>query len=57
MRDENGKLKKFNTVIDALNFLGKEGWKLVNAFPVFSSSSSTVYHYVLKKDFFKAETE
>ena len=49
-------LKSFNTVIDALNFLGKEGWKLVNAFPVFTANSPIVYHYVLKKEFLKAET-
>ncbi|MCY7422420.1 MAG: DUF4177 domain-containing protein [Chitinophagaceae bacterium] len=57
LRDENGKLKKFNTVIDALNFLGKDGWKLVNAFPVFSTNAPSVYHYVLKKEFFKTDTE
>ena len=56
IRDENGKLKKFNTVIDALNFLGKEGWKLVNAFPVFTPNSPVVYHYVLKQEFLRADT-
>lgn len=57
LRDENGKLKKFNTVIDALNFLGKDGWKLVNAFPVFAPNSPAVYHYVLKKEFLKTDTD
>jgi len=32
MRDEEtGKLKKFNTVTDALNYMGSQGWKLVNS--------------------------
>jgi hypothetical protein len=57
LRDEGGKLKKFNTTIDALNYLGKQGWKLVNAFPVIVGTNSQVYHYVLKREFLKSETE
>ena len=56
MKDEDGKLKKFNSTIDALNFMGKAGWKLVNAFPVLSGTTM-VYHYVFKKEFLKSETE
>ena len=57
LRDESGRLKKFNTTIDALNYLGKQGWKLVNAFPVYTSSNTQIYHYVLRKEFLKSETE
>ena len=57
LKDEDGRLKKFNSVIDALNYLGKSGWKLVNAYPVYNGSSSNVYHYVFKKAFTKAEAE
>lgn len=57
LKDEGGKLVKFNTVIDAINYLGKNGWKLVNAFPVSTGSSSMVYHYVFKKEFAKSEAE
>lgn len=57
LREENGKLKKFNSVIDAINYLGKNGWKLVNAFPVSTSNGPMVYHYVFKKEFSKNETE
>lgn len=57
LKTEEGKLKKFNTTIDALNFMGKQGWKLVNAFPVYTGSNSQVYHYVFKKEFPKSETE
>lgn len=55
LKEENGKVKKFNTTIDALNYMGKEGWKLVNAFPVFTGQNSQVYHYVFKKSFLWSE--
>ena len=38
----NGRLKKFNTVIDALNFMGKEGWIFINAYPVQLCESETM---------------
>ena len=56
LKEENGRLKKFNSVIDAINYLGKDRWKLVNAFPV-SNGNGMVYHYVFKKYFPKNETE
>jgi hypothetical protein len=56
LKDEDGRLVKFNTVIDALNFMGKDGWKLVNAFPIVTSNNTQVYHYVFKKMFLKSET-
>jgi len=55
MRDEEtGKLKKFNTVVDALNYMGSQGWVLVNAFPVVEGSSYS-YHYYFRKLFNKAD--
>lgn len=56
LKDEGGNLKKFNSVIDALNYLGKNGWKLVNAFPESNGTNSLVYHYVFKKEFQKSDT-
>ncbi|HEY8687989.1 MAG TPA: DUF4177 domain-containing protein [Chitinophagaceae bacterium] len=56
IKTDEGKLKKFNTVVDALNYMGKEGWKLVNAFPYISGNGNTqVYHYVFRKSFSKSE--
>ncbi len=49
-RNYNGKLKKFNTITDALNYMGKEGWVFINAYPV-SSANTTIYHYAFKKLF------
>ncbi|MEI9909097.1 MAG: hypothetical protein WDO71_05170 [Bacteroidota bacterium] len=57
LKDDEGKLKKFNSVIDAINYLGKDGWKLVNAFPVSAGNGPMVYHYVFKKEFPKSETQ
>ncbi|MCY7310514.1 MAG: hypothetical protein LH619_07020 [Chitinophagaceae bacterium] len=50
--EETGKLKKFNSVTDAMNYLGSQGWMLVNAFPM-AEGSSSVYHFYFKKLFRK----
>ena len=54
LKTDEGKLKKFNTVIDALNYMGKDGWIFINAFPVISGTTQ-VYHYAFKKMFLKSE--
>jgi hypothetical protein len=54
VKDDLGKVKSFNSVVDALNFLGRSGWKLVNAFLV-TEGSINVYHYILKREFDKSE--
>ncbi len=56
LKEEDGTLKKFNTVVDALNYMGKNGWQLVNAFPVNVSSNSFNYHYIFRKKFLRSET-
>lgn len=53
LKDENGKSKKFNTVIDVLNYLGKNSWQLVNAFPFTTKNRPIDYLYVFKKEFLK----
>ncbi len=50
LRTEAGKIKKFNTVIDAINYMGREGWIFVNAFPV-RRGETEVYHFAFKKQF------
>ena len=56
LKTEEGKVKKFNTVIDALNYMGSNGWQLVNAFPVSTGSNTFVYNYVFRKIFLKSES-
>ncbi|MEP7233632.1 MAG: hypothetical protein ABI691_25450 [Ginsengibacter sp.] len=60
LKDETGKLKKFNSVVDALNYMGQQGWKLVNAFLVSEGSGTTIsnaYHYVFRKEFLKEDVD
>ena len=54
LKTEAGTLKKFNTVIDALNYMGKDGWIFINAFPS-QNGNEQIYHYVFKKLFSKSE--
>lgn len=55
LKTEEGRVKKFNTVVDALNYMGNNGWQLVNAFPVSTGTNTFVYNYVFRKLFLKAE--
>lgn len=54
LREYDGKLKKFNTIIDAMNFMGKEGWVFINAYPV-TLANTTIYHFAFKRYFTKQE--
>ena len=59
LRDEQtGKLKKFNSITDALNYMGSQGWSLVNAFPQYGAvNSNPVYHFYFKKEFNRSELD
>lgn len=49
IRDEaTGKAKSFNSMVDALNFMGGNGWELVQAYTVTTGGANT-YHWMLKK--------
>jgi hypothetical protein len=50
LKSYDGRLKKFNTIIDAMNFMGKEGWVFINAYPV-TTDKTTIYHFAFKKEF------
>jgi len=47
-------LKNSIRVVDALNFMGKEGWVFINAYPVFNGNID-IYHFAFKKQFTRAE--
>lgn len=57
LKDEEGKAKNFNSSVDGLNYLGKMGWKIVNAFSVSLSNGGSLFYYIFKKEFTKKETE
>lgn len=44
-----GKPAVFNSMIDALNFMGKAEWEFVQAYTIGSSQTGYVYHFLLKK--------
>ena len=54
LKTSEGRLKKFNTVVDALNFMGRDGWKFMNAYPV-TTGGTTIYHFAFKKEFAAAD--
>lgn len=43
-----GKDMIFNSMIDALNFMQRNGWEYVNNYTI-SSGDNLIYHYLLKK--------
>lgn len=44
-----GKPINFNSMIDALNFMGKDGWNFVQAYAVTEGTTTHVYHYLMRK--------
>ena len=64
LRDEHtGKPKEFNSVVDGLNYMGAQGWILINAFPMAddattaSQRGTNVVHYYFKKLFKRSEID
>jgi len=49
LEDEAEKIKKFTSVVDALNYLSKAGWQLVNGFSAVHQSKGNISHYVMRK--------
>ncbi|HMG15895.1 MAG TPA: hypothetical protein VK590_10645 [Saprospiraceae bacterium] len=44
---ETGKDKRFNSMVDTLNYMSNEGWEFVQAFP--TKSDNEYIHYLLRK--------
>ena len=53
IKDETGKLKNFNSVIDAMNYMGSHGWTLVTSLLI--GSGPYVYHYIFRRNVLKSE--
>ena len=45
-----GKPLVFNSMIDALNFMGQDGWEFVQAYTIGDQQTGYVYHFLLKKE-------
>ncbi|MDB5250841.1 MAG: hypothetical protein JWP27_10 [Flaviaesturariibacter sp.] len=48
IKDVNGKNMIFNSMIDALNFMTKNGYDFVQAYAI-TVNNQNVYHYMLRK--------
>lgn len=48
LRDENGNIIVFNSMVDAMNWMGARGWEFVQAY-VITIGNQNVYHWLLKK--------
>jgi hypothetical protein len=56
LRFNTGKVVKFNTIIDAMNFMGKDGWLFINAYPV-KMADTEIFHFAFKKMFYRSEIQ
>lgn len=50
LTNEKGKKLRFNTIVDALNYMGNEGWELVQIYVVPNTDNISTQHYVFKKE-------
>lgn len=48
VRNKEGELMTFNSMIDALNFFSENGYKFVNAYAI-TKGNRNVYHYLMEK--------
>lgn len=46
--DENGEKLEFNSMVDAMNYMGKRNWVLEQAYVV-TTNNQNVYHWLLSK--------
>lgn len=46
--EETGKVQKFNSMVDALNYMENQGWDFVDAYAV-TVSNQNAYHWLLRK--------
>jgi hypothetical protein len=52
--ETTGKPKKFNSMVDAMNFMGTKGWEFAQAYTI-TIGSTNVYHFLLKQTVFLGE--
>ncbi len=58
MKDpKTGKPMVFNSMVDALNFMGKQGWEFVQAYADMNAGTTTLYHFLMKKPFSELDKE
>ena len=50
VKGKDGKLVKFNSMIDALNFMKSNGYGFVQAYAFSLGGNQNVYHYLMQKE-------
>jgi hypothetical protein len=53
---KTGKARIFNSMVDALNYMGKRGWEFDQAY-AFAVGNQNVYHYLMRKPFIDLDEE
>lgn len=53
--DENGKPIKFNSMVDAINYMGERGWKFETSY-VLTVNNKNVVHWLMSKELNKGES-
>jgi len=48
VRDSEGKIQTFFSMVDALNYMGVNGWEFSQAYVV-TANNQNVYHYLMKR--------
>ena len=56
LRNEDGSVKKFNSMVDAMNWMGSMGWEFVQAYVV-TVGNQNVYHWLMKKNLLNMSLE
>jgi hypothetical protein len=49
IRNEDGKVITFNSMVDAMNYMGEGGWEFVQAYTI-TSGNSNIYHWLMRAD-------
>lgn len=47
--DENGEPMRFNSMVDAMNYMGSLGWEFEQAYTIGDAKSGYTYHFMLSK--------
>lgn len=50
VKNDDGSNKKFNSMVDAMNYMGALGWEFQQAYVV-TSGYQLVYHWLMRKEF------
>lgn len=50
MKNQDGSNKEFNSMVDAMNYMGSLGWDFEQAYVV-TTGQQNVYHWLMRKEF------